>query len=141
MPATATAPTATAPPAPAPGAPRADAAPPAPSAVTAEHGGDRLALAVASATLGLRGADSQALARRMRLSASAVLLFAAGAHRPSPPGAARLRRAAALRALKRLAAQVALAERLGYLDPPTALTLLEEQTAVRLALTEPIAIH
>jgi hypothetical protein len=103
----------------------------------AEHGGDRLALAVASATLGLRGADRGALARRMRLSASAVLLFAAGTHRPSPPEAGHLRRAAALRALKRLAAQVALAERLGYLDPPAALALLEEQTAVRLALIEP----
>ena len=118
---------------------RAGAAPPAPRrhVRSADHGGDRLALAVASATLGLRGAERQALARRMRLSASAVLLFAAGARRPTPPEAGRLRRDAARRALKRLAAQVALAERLGYLDPPTALALLEEQTAVRLALAEP----
>lgn len=100
----------------------------------AEHGGDRLALAVASATLGLRGDDRGALGRRMRLTASAVLLFAAGVERPAPDGG-ELRRTAALNALKRLALQVALAERLGYLDPPTALALLEEQMAVRLALT------
>jgi hypothetical protein len=112
----------------------APARPARPHLASAEHGGDRLALAVASATLGLRGCDRQALARRMRLTASAVLLFAAGAHRPTRSEAGRLRRVAALRALKRLAAQVALAERLGYFDPATALALLEEQTAVRLAL-------
>jgi hypothetical protein len=113
------------------------AARPRPRRFGAEHGGDRLALAVASATLALRGADREALARRMRLTASAVLLFAAGACVPAPPASGRLRRAAALRALKRLAAQVALAERLGYLNAATALGLLEEQTAVRLALAEP----
>ena len=145
MPETATAaaaptPATHAPTAPAPGAPRAGAAPPdpRPRPVTAEHGGDRLALAVAGATLGLRGADRGALARRMRLTASAVLLFVTGAHRPAPDGG-RLRRTAALNALKRLAGQVALAERLGYLDPPTALALLEEQIAVRLTLTGPAA--
>lgn len=116
--------------------PTAPGLPPAPPP-DALDGSDRLALAVARVTLGLTGADQVDLARRMRLTASAVLLFAAGAGRPKPPGAGPLRRAAARRALQRLAAQVALAERLGHLDAATALALLERQSAVAVALAEP----
>ncbi len=112
------------------------AAPEPPFPRAAAEGADRLVLAVVRATLPLRSPDAEPLARRMRLTVSAVLLFTAGARRPVPGESAAIRRAAARRALQRLAAQVAAGESLGHFDGRTALDLLEELTAVAVALTD-----
>lgn len=111
------------------------AAPEPPAAVAAARHADRLVLSVVHATNGLTAPGACSLARRMRLTVSAVLLFATGARRPGPRESAAIRRAAARRALQRLASQIALGQTLGHFDAAAAVKLLEDLTAVAVELS------
>lgn len=105
-------------------------APPCPLR-SARESSDLLLLEVARGTGGFPRRHYADLGRRMREAAAAVVLLSAAAE------GARDRRDRAGRArtaLRRLAAQVALAERLGYLEPTGALALLEPAAAVATAL-------
>lgn len=97
----------------------------------ARQNSDRLLLEVVRGTGTFPRRHYADLGRRMREAAAAVLLLAAAAE-SGRRGAERAARARS--SLRRLAAQVALAERLGYLEPTGALKLLEPAAAVATAL-------